>query len=502
MQRLAGTVWSDVTLRRTHGQADPDAPSRAVALPAAWDDAAADALAALVPEAGTGRRSISLISQAESWIRRAAAGASALDLPEAGSLAEALRTLLLARRGAPGASAWRDSARDDMRDEPRFVLNLPAFLEGPAGFDSTGYARAVRLAVLALEGLSAGRARRLRIGFADLAGLLAGLGLDYESREAREVAQAIAALTRGAAEAASGECAAVLGERAPVTLFAPPPPAVCVVPGLAEAARGALDAAAAAPGLRHESLFALSPADAVEALLGAESASLAPAAGPCRLTGAGEEEPTAAARRAGSRAEALLAPRGPEARAAMQAAVEPFLHAGAPVPVAASDRPRPAPMPAPTRAAARGQVWKVSIAGHKVTLRTAEHPDGTLSEVSLTLAKDSAAFRGVLDALCQSVSLGLARGVPLAEFVQAHAYTRFGPAGAVEGDSRIARATSILDWAFRRLALEYLEGPVLADPTEEECGAELGVAAGEQPLLPLEAPAGPKARRRSLRLVG
>ena len=498
MQRLAGTVWSDVTLRRTRGQADPDAPPRAVALPAAWEDGAADALAALMPGAGPGTRPLSLVSLAEAWIRRAAAGAAALGLPEAGSLAEALRALLLARRGAPGASVWRDSTGD----EPRFVLNLPAFLEAPAGFDSAGYARAVRLAVLALEGLSAGRARRLRVGFADLAGLLAGLGLDYESREAREVAQAIAALTRGAAEAASGECAAMLGERAPVTLFAPPPPAACAVPGLAEAAREALDAAAAAPGLRHESLFALSPADAVEALLGAESAGLAPAAGPSRLTATGGEEPTAAARRAGARAGALLAPRGPEARAAMQAAVEPFLHAGAPAPVAASERPRPVPMPAPTRAAARGQVWKVSIAGHRVTLRTAEHPDGTLSEVSLTLAKDSAAFRGVLDALCQSVSLGLARGVPLAEFVQAHAYTRFGPAGVVEGDSRIARATSILDWGFRRLALEYLEGPALADPTEEECGAELGVAAGEQPLLPLEAPAGPQARRRSLRLVG
>lgn len=498
MQRLAGTVWSDVTLRRTRGRADPDVPSRAVALPAAWEDGAADALAALVPEAGSGARSLSLVSLAEGWIRRAAAGAAALGLQEAGSLAEALRALLLARRGSPGASVWRDSTGE----EPRFVLNLPAFLEAPAGFDSAGYARAVRLALLALEGLSAGRARRLRIGFADLAGLLAGLGLDYESREAREVAQAISALTRGAAEAASGECAAMLGERAPVRLSAPPPPAACVVPGLVEAAREALDDAAGAPGLRHESLFALCPADAVEALLGAESAGLAPAAGPSRLTDAGEEEPTAAARRAGSRAGALLAPRGPEARAAMQAAVEPFLHAGAPAPVAASERPRPAPMPAPTRAAARGQVWKVSIAGHKVTLRTAEHPDGTLSEVSLTLAKDSAAFRGVLDALCQSVSLGLARGVPLAEFVQAHAYTRFGPAGVVEGDPRIARATSILDWGFRRLALEYLEGPALADPTEEECGAELGAAAGEQPLLPLEAPAGPKARRRSLRLVG
>lgn len=95
MQRLAGTVWSDVTLRRTRGQADPDATPRAVALPAAWEDGAADALAALMPGAGPGTRPLSLVSLAEAWIRRAAAGAAALGLPEASSLAEALRALLL-----------------------------------------------------------------------------------------------------------------------------------------------------------------------------------------------------------------------------------------------------------------------------------------------------------------------------------------------------------------------------------------------------------------------
>ena len=54
------------------------------------------------------------------------------------------------------------------------------------------------------------------------------------------------------------------------------------MPGLAEAARAALDAAAAAPGLRHQALVALAPADAVEALLGAETGRLAPAAGATR----------------------------------------------------------------------------------------------------------------------------------------------------------------------------------------------------------------------------
>ncbi|MFC0409081.1 TSCPD domain-containing protein [Roseomonas elaeocarpi] len=493
MAGLEATSWSDVALRRTRGQADPDAVSRAVLMPATWDQGAADALASLAPGEGP----VSLPRLAEAWIRRAAAGARSLGLPDADTLADALRELLLLRRGAPGAESWADPAAGN----PRFVLSLPAFLDAEAHFDADGYAAAVQTAVLALEALTGGKARALRLGFADLAGLLAGLGLDYDSPAARDVAAAIAALTRGAAEAASGECAEALGERVPVSISCPPPPAETAVPGLAFAAREALNMAAGAPGLRHESLLSLSPADAAEALLGAETAGLAPAAGPTHPSAEGEELPTAAALRAGPRAAILLAPRGPAARAAMQAAVGPFLHADAPASPATSATPRPAPRHLDSRTATRGHVWKVSVGGHRVTLRTAEHADGTLAEMSLSLAKDSAPFRGLLDALCQSVSLGLARGVPLAEFVHAHAYTHFGPSGAVEGDPTIRRATSILDWAFRRLALEHLDAAPMPDPSEEEFGAELGAPA-QQTSLPLEAPASPRSRRRALRLVG
>ncbi|UFN51175.1 hypothetical protein LPC08_11485 [Roseomonas sp. OT10] len=503
MPQTDGTPWSDVTLRRLPGRADPDSASRPVAIPAAWDaaEAAADALAALAP-AG---RPASLPKLAEAWLKRVAEGAARTGLlpPEAAAaLVADLRALLLLRRGAPGESVWTGEAED----APRFVLNLPAFLDEEGGFDAAAYAAAARLAVLGLEALSAGKARRLRVGFADLAGLLAGLGLDYEGAEARNVAAAVAALTRGAAEAASGECAEALGERVPLALDWPAPPEATAVPGLAAAARAALDAAAGAPGLRHESVFALSPADAVEALLGAESAGFAPAAGPGRRDPVLGEVPTAAARRAGARAASLLAPRRPAARAAMAAVLAPWLREipAPPVPAAA---PRPAPSPVDAHRALRGRAWKVAVGGHRVTLHATDHPDGTLAEISLNLAKDGAAFRGLLDALCQTVSLALARGVPLAELVQAHAYTRFGPAGAVEGDPSILRASSILDWAFRRLALEYLDLPPLADPAEEECAAESAGSPGQQqPLLPLGGPGaagpGPRPRRRALRLVG
>ncbi|WP_188900049.1 TSCPD domain-containing protein [Caldovatus sediminis] len=525
-RRIAGTLWEGVALRRVRAGADPDAPPRPVALPAAWQDedgTAAAALAALAPEGGG---PVSLPGLAEGWIRRLVARGRRLgllaDAAEAESLAQALRALLLARRGAPGAEVWRH----DARAEPRFVLNLPAFLDAEGGgFDAAAYAGAVAVGVRALDLLAGGKARRLRLGFADLAGLLAGLGLAYDSAEGRNAAAAVAALTRGAAEAESGRLAARHGALEPVALFWPAPPAATPgVPGLAEAARAALDAAAAAPGRRHAALVALAPPDAVEALLGAETGGLAPAAGATRLgrdpaTGALAERPTLAARRIGpARAAALLAPVGPEARRAMEEAVGPFLHADPPAPVAVP-RPEPAPLPvppaAPRPAAAatrrNGVTWRVSVGGHRVALRTTEDAEGGLVEIAVTLSKEGAAFRSLMDALAQSVSLGLARGVPLADYVEAYAYTRFGPAGAVEGDPDIPRATSFLDWIFRRLAMDYLGRRDLPQPSEEDCAPDaLGSAAQQTlPLLPLELPArsapartGRRRPARGLRVVG
>ena len=138
MPKTAGTLWSDVALRRLRGQADPDSAPRPVAVPAAWEapEAAADALAALAP-AG---RPASLPALAEAWLRRVAAGAARLGLPPAGgagALAEGLRALLLSRRGAPGAAAWGTAAWDGEAEEtPRFVLNLPAFLDAEGEFDA------------------------------------------------------------------------------------------------------------------------------------------------------------------------------------------------------------------------------------------------------------------------------------------------------------------------------------------------------------------------------
>jgi hypothetical protein len=511
MTSIAGTLWDGVALRRLRAAPEADAPSRAVALPPAFDEEAAEALAALAP----GAAPVALPRLAEAWIQPLAARGRKLgllaDAAEADDFAEALRGLLLARRGAPGMSLWRG----DARAPARFVLALPAFLDAEGGFDSTSYAEAVALGVRVLDIWTGAKAPRLALGFADLAGLLAALGLAYDSPEARAVGAAIAALTRGAAEAESGRIADRLGAREPVALLAPAPPGATVVPGLAAAARAALDAAAGSAGLRHIALVALAAPDAVEKLLGAESGGLAPAAGPTRLAldadGWVAEMPTrAASRLPPGAAERLLTPVPDSAWMAMAQAIAPQLHAAPPLPVAEAAPARAAAPPPPARPPAlplrpTGLVCRATVGGHRVVLRTTEDAAGRPAEVTIALTKEGAAYRSLMDAMLQAVSIGLARDVPLAVYVDAYAYTRFGPAGIVEGDPAIRRATSVLDWAFRRLAREYLGRRDLADPSAADCAEDVaGHAAEQAPLLPLDLPPAPspRAQRRQLKLVG
>jgi hypothetical protein len=179
----------------------------------------------------------------------------------------------------------------------------------------------------------------------------------------------------------------------------------------------------------------------------------------------------------------------PAAREAMRRAVSPFLHVAVPAPAALPGPAQGLPRPEPVRRHA-GSTVHVAIGGHRVALRTAEDAEGRLLEIAFTLAKEGPAFRGLMEGFVQSVSLGLQAGVPLATYVEAFAYTRFGPAGAVEGDPAIARATSLLDWAFRRLALDYLGRRDLPDPSEEDCAPDaLASVAQQAPLLPLDLPA-------------
>ncbi|WP_431283494.1 hypothetical protein ACQW02_01415 [Humitalea sp. 24SJ18S-53] len=494
------TLWTGLALRRTRAGADPDSEPRRIALPAHWDDAAAAALAALAPGDGP----VSLPSLAEAWIGGLATRGRRLGVLDSDAAAEALaadlRALVLARRGAPGAAIWRR----DPRAMPRFVLNLPAFLDGAGGFDLEAYADAVETGVLALEIAGGGKAGRLALGFCDLSGLLAALGLPYGGAEARQVAAGIAALTRGAAEACSGRLAAQLGAREPVALLWPAPPGQTSVPGLAAAARAALDAAAMAPGLRHAVIFALTPPDAAEALLGAETGGLAPAAGPTRpvwdSSGRILDLPTAAALRAGDRAAMLLGAADEAARAAMEAAVGPFLHALPPAPPATARAPAAAPRRAPPPKIG-GTIWRATVGGQRVAMKVATGPTGLPIEIGFTVPREASLLRAMLDATAEAVGVGLSMGVPLAEYVDCYAYAPFGPGGPVEGDPTIRRATSVLDWAFRRLAADLLGRTDLPDPGEEATPEETSAAG---PMLPLDLPQAPSpiGRRRAFRLVG
>ena len=76
--------------------------------------------------------------------------------------------------------------------------------------------------------------------------------------------------------------------------------------------------------------------------------------------------------------------------------------------------------------------------------------------------KEGAAFRAMMNNFAIAVSVGLQYGVPLEEFVDAFTFTKFEPAGMVQGNDSIKNATSILDYIFRELAVSYLDRTDLA----------------------------------------
>jgi ribonucleoside-diphosphate reductase alpha chain len=99
--------------------------------------------------------------------------------------------------------------------------------------------------------------------------------------------------------------------------------------------------------------------------------------------------------------------------------------------------------------------WESRVAGHKVYLRTGEYEDGSLGEIFIDMHKEGAAYRSLLNCFAIAVSLGLQYGVPLEEFVDVFTFTRFEPHGPVDHPN-IKRATSVIDYIFRLLGLEYL----------------------------------------------
>ncbi len=119
----------------------------------------------------------------------------------------------------------------------------------------------------------------------------------------------------------------------------------------------------------------------------------------------------------------------------------------------------------------KGYTQKAVVGGHKVYLRTGEYEDGRLGEIFIDMHKEGAAFRSLMNNFAIAISLGLQYGVPLEEFVEAFTFTRFEPAGYVQGNEAIKNATSILDYIFRELAVSYLSRNDLAHVDPAEIGA-------------------------------
>ncbi len=119
-----------------------------------------------------------------------------------------------------------------------------------------------------------------------------------------------------------------------------------------------------------------------------------------------------------------------------------------------------------------GYTQKARVGGQKIYLRTGDYADGRLGEIFIDMHKEGAAFRSLMNNFAIAVSLGLQHGVPLEKFVDAFTATRFEPAGLVEGNERITRATSILDYIFRELAVSYLGRDDLATDQSDEAGLE------------------------------
>jgi len=148
----------------------------------------------------------------------------------------------------------------------------------------------------------------------------------------------------------------------------------------------------------------------------------------------------------------------------------------------------------------KGYTQKALVGGHKVYLRTGEYDDGKIGEIFIDMHKEGAAFRSLMNNFAIAVSLGLQYGVPLEEYVEAFTFTRFEPAGLVQGNDRIKNATSILDYVFRELAVSYLDRSDLGhvDPKEFAFDAMGGGAdEGKAPALPASAVVSPGYTRNA-----
>jgi ribonucleoside-diphosphate reductase alpha chain len=116
------------------------------------------------------------------------------------------------------------------------------------------------------------------------------------------------------------------------------------------------------------------------------------------------------------------------------------------------------------------QTVSFTVGGAEGYLTAGSYPDDGLGEIFVKLGKQGSTLSGVMDAFSMSISVGLQYGIPLEFYVSKFSNLRFEPAGMTD-DPDLRIATSVLDYLFRRLALDYL-------PYEKR--AQLGIFSAEE----------------------
>jgi len=111
-----------------------------------------------------------------------------------------------------------------------------------------------------------------------------------------------------------------------------------------------------------------------------------------------------------------------------------------------------------------------TVGGAEGYLTAGSYPDDGLGEIFVKLGKQGSTLSGVMDAFSMSISVGLQYGIPLEFYVSKFSNLRFEPAGMTD-DPDVRIATSVLDYLFRRLALDHL-------PYEKR--AQLGIFSADE----------------------
>jgi ribonucleoside-diphosphate reductase alpha chain len=100
-------------------------------------------------------------------------------------------------------------------------------------------------------------------------------------------------------------------------------------------------------------------------------------------------------------------------------------------------------------------VTRFSVSGAEGYMTVSKYPDDGVGEVFLKLGKQGSTLAGVMDAFSMAISISLQYGVPLEKWVEKFTNMRFEPAGVTD-DPDIRIASSVMDYVFRRLALDHL----------------------------------------------